>query len=76
MHQFFAVHFFESAENGVNANSGLVMFEAIFSFDFIIELTSLKELHNNVKRILTFKHFKQTHTIFMIETAHDFYFLY
>lgn len=48
VHDFSGVHGLESLEDGLDDGPDLCGFEFIFGFDFIIELSSLKQLYDNI----------------------------
>jgi len=52
VHHSFGVHFFESAENGEDDGSGLMWLKFVLGFNFVVELSSFKQLYDNVERIV------------------------
>ena len=45
MHYRLAVHFLQAAENRKDDSPGFVRSELVLGLDFVIELTSLEQLH-------------------------------
>ena len=52
-------------------DSCLLRFEFIFGLYFIVKLSSLKQLHNYIERVLGFKDFVEFHAAFMIQSSHN-----
>lgn len=61
MHDTFAMHFSKSQQYRMHDNFGLLRSEFILSFNFIIELSSFQQLHNNIEGVLRLKNLMQFH---------------
>jgi len=58
VHDLLGVHFFEALKNAVDDCPGLIGFEFVFGLYLVIELSSFKQLNNNVKGVLRLEDFK------------------
>jgi hypothetical protein len=75
MHDLLAVHFLEATQDRVDGCLDLQRLEFVLGFDLIVELSSFKQLHYNVKGVFGLEYLKETHAVAVAECSHDFYLL-
>lgn len=74
MHDLFVVHFLEAKQNRVHDDFGLVGFEFVLGFDFVIELTAFQQFDDDVEGIFRLEHLMKFHAIFLVQSPHYLYF--
>jgi len=75
MHDVFRVHFPQAQKNASDDELGLVGFEFVLGLDFVVELTALQQLENDVERVLTLEDLMEPHGVLVVQVPHDFDFL-
>lgn len=73
MHNVLGVHGFQTLENAFESEFDLFWSEFVFGFNFIVELSTLKQFDRKVDWVLALVDFVEFHQIFMIELPHNFY---